>query len=74
MARAPAEPKPTPDMIRDSGISALGNAAVSDGAIVALIIYETAGNKVAIRSHNNSHCTVIGLLREAAKMEGIIDE
>ncbi|HQT65943.1 MAG TPA: hypothetical protein PLO16_15700 [Acidocella sp.] len=73
MARAPVA-KPSPDMIRDTQIAELGKHAVDDGAISAAIIYERAGGQVVIRGYNGSRTGTKGLLREAAQMEGMIDE
>lgn len=79
MTRRPVAQKPSvslapANMIRDDAITALGHAAVQDKAIACLIVYETSDGRVVIRGHDGSRCMARGLLREAASMEGMLDD
>lgn len=60
-----------PDMIRDKNIASLGPLAISQHALVACVIYETAGNVVLAIPHDGSKATLHGLLRKACEVEGI---
>jgi len=69
---APKMPRQAPpDMIRDKNIASLGTLAVSQNALVACVIYETAGNVVLAVPHDGSKATLHGLLRKACEAEGI---
>lgn len=71
MPRKPAAKLPTVNMIRDDQIAALGKHAVTDGAVIALVVYETADGRIAVRSHDQTASTTKGLLIHACEAAGL---
>lgn len=76
MARKPASQTPRvslapANMIRDDAILALGKQAVTDGALVALIVYETQDGRIVVQAHDEAKSTVKGLLLNACEQAGI---
>jgi len=72
-ARRPNATLPPTNMIRDDAIKALGAKATADGAIVALVVYETQDGRIVVQAHDDAKSTVKGLLLNACEQAGLFE-
>jgi hypothetical protein len=71
--QTPRASLPTTNMIRDDQIRSLGAKAVSAGAIVALVVYETKDGRIVVEAHDEAKSTAKGLLLNACEKAGLFE-